>query len=568
LCNSRAASVYDAAQMSTVTIQQAFDSALGHHREGRLREAEALYRQILASHPNQPETLYFLGLIARQVHRAADAASLWRRAVAARTDRVEWQYQLAFALLDANEPYEAASVARKAIQAQPTFAEAHSVLGRALAVLRKFDDALASAGRAVELQPSSGDAHNHLGTVLLAAGRLEEAQAEFIRAIALNPKVADYHRNLAAVRDPLDDVEGSIAAAEEAVRLGGEEAQLLCNLSSLHRRRRDYRAALDHAERALALQPNHASAHGGRAIALLSLGDYEQGFIEYEWRWRCENFTTKSREFTRPMWDGSDPSGRRIFVHTEQGFGDTLQFIRYISMRAARGAEVYVETHPSLRTLIRRVEGVAKVVPSGMRPPDFDLHTPLLSMPKWFKTSLENVPSRVPYITPDPARLEPWKERISGEAVKVGLVWRGNALPDPHRTCPLAELAPLWQAKGMVFYSLQVGDVARETTAVADQQPMVDLSPHLIDFHETAAAMQCLDLVITIDTAAAHLAGAMGRPVWTLLPWAPDWRWMLDREDSPWYPTMRLFRQSGKGQWPGTIQATVEALADFRPTRE
>ena len=553
--------------MTTVTLQQAFDLALSHHRAGRLREAEAVYRQILAVNPEQPETLYFLGLVARQMNRPADAAALWRRATVARPDQVEWLFQLAWALLDSNEPYQAISVARQVTQRNADFADAHAILGRALAAAKKFDEAVASARRAVELQPQNAEMKNHLGLVLKDAKQLREAEAEFLRAIERNPRNPHYHRNLAAVRDALDDVEGSIAAAEECRRLGGEDVQLLSNLAALHRRRRDCSSALAMADRALALQPNHPESHGSRAMALLAMGDYAQGFVEYEWRWRCDNFTTRKRDFGRPMWDGSDPRGRRIFLHTEQGYGDTLQFVRYVPMLAAQGAEVILEAHASLRTLLRRVAGVSKVVPSGMNPPDFDLHTPLLSMPKWFKTTLQNLPNRVPYVTPDPARVDVWKGRTAAPdatVTTVGLVWSGNVQPDPNRTCPLANLVPLAQVPNVKFYSLQVGDASREIESVARRLPITDLSKDLSDFHETAAAMQCLDLILTIDTAAAHLAGALGRTVWTLLPWAGDWRWLSDRPDSPWYPTMRLFRQSTKGDWSEPIEQVRRQLTSFR----
>lgn len=544
--------------MSTVTLQQAFALAVEQHRAGRLREAEALYRQIVAADPNQLDALNNLGLIARQMNRPAEAAALWQRVVAARPDRADVQYQLAWALLDANEPYQAATAARRATELQFNLAGAHAILGRALAAVNKFDEAIKSARRAVALTPNSAETHNHVGLVLHAAGKLDEAQSEFLRSIELNPASSAFHRNLAAVRDALDDIDGSLAAAEESMRLGGDDAQVLTNVSTLHRRRRDYAAALVAAERAVKLQPTLAAAHGSKAIALLSLADYERGFVEYEWRWRCDNFTTAARDFGRPMWDGSDPKGRTIFVHTEQGYGDTIQFARYVPMLARRGATVFLECHPSLRPLFRRLEGAARIIPAGMRPPDFDLHTPLLSMPKWFGTTVSSIPNEVPYLTADPARTESWKARISLPGLKIGLVWSGNIKPDPNRTCPLANLASLGQLSGVNFYSLQVGDAAREIASVPIR--VVDLSQHLTDFGETAAAMHCLDLIITIDTAVAHLAGALGREVWTLLPWAPDWRWMLDREDSPWYPTMRLFRQTRKGDWTGPVARVADKL--------
>jgi hypothetical protein len=366
----------------------------------------------------------------------------------------------------------------------------------------------------------------------------------------------------------MDDVEGAIAAANETLRLGGPDAQVLANLSMMHRRRRDYPAALDAAERAAKLQPGLPAAHGSLAIALLSVGDYQRGFAEYEWRWRCDNFTTAARDFGRPMWDGSDPSGRTIFVHTEQGYGDTIQFARYIPLLARRGATVLVECHAALRLLFRRLDGVSKVVSAGIRPPDFDLHTPILSLPKWFGTTMQTVPRDVPYLTPDPDRLGAWRQRLEGQALHVGLVWSGNIKPDPHRTCELKNFAPLAGIAGVRFYSLQVGPGAGDIASAPPGLGIVNWSEHLSDFNETAAAMQCLDLIITIDTAAAHLAGALGRPVWTLLPWAPDWRWFLDRDDSVWYPTMRLFRQSAKGDWSDPIARAGGELARLAQCRD
>ncbi len=547
--------------MSTLTLQQAFAMAVDHHRAGRLREADALYRKILEVNPNQLDVLYNLGLIARQANRPADAVTLWQRVARARGDHAELHHQLAWALLDSHDPYQAVIIARRALELKPDLAHAHAILARALAAVKKFTEAIDVARHAIELQPDSPELHNHLGLVLHATGNLADAQSEFLRAIDLNPRSSAFHRNLAAVRDAMDDLEGAIASANESMRFTGDDAQVLTNLSALHRRRRDFPAALDAAERAVTIQPNLAGAHGAKAMALLSLGDYERGFVEYEWRWRCDNFTTASRDFARPVWDGSDPGGRKIFIHTEQGYGDTIQFARYVPMLAARGATVFLEAHPGARVLLKRLEGVARIVPAGMRPPDFDLHTPLLSMPKWFGTTLDTVPRDVPYLSPDPARLEEWKSRIDALGFKLGLVWSGNVKPDPNRTCPLANFAPLAQLRGITFYSLQVGDAAHEIASEPHGLTIVDLSAQLTDFQETAAAMMCLDLILTIDTAAAHLAGALGRPVWTLLPWAADWRWLLEREDCVWYPTMRLFRQQQKGDFSEPIERVRLNLA-------
>jgi hypothetical protein len=262
------------------------------------------------------------------------------------------------------------------------------------------------------------------------------------------------------------------------------------------------------------------------------------------------------------MWDGSDPAGRTIFVHTEQGFGDTIQFVRYVTMLIARGAKVILECTLPLRSLMSSVKGVSKVVVAGVRPPDFDLHIPLLSLPKIFKTTLETVPNEVPYLFVDDERMAKFKQltRDPGAKLRVGITWAGNIKPDPARTCPLENFAPLASIQGVTFFSLQKG----EPEADADRPPpglkLIKLSDELKDFADTAAAMLNLDLILTIDTAGAHLAGALGRPTWTILPWACDWRWLTDREDSPWYPTMRLFRQPTRGDWASVIAQVADEL--------
>jgi hypothetical protein len=272
------------------------------------------------------------------------------------------------------------------------------------------------------------------------------------------------------------------------------------------------------------------------------------------------------------MWDGSsDLTGRTILVHTEQGYGDTLQFVRYVPRLAEAGARVILECHHTIAKLLSRVPRVDRVVASGLALPDFDLHTPMLSLPRAFKTTLEHVPAQVPYVTAAPDRVEAWKRRITlapspgiagegrGEGLSVGLIWAGNATPDPKRNVPGAMLSALAGVQGVRFYSLQRTDAGTYTAPPAELQ-LIDLSPELTDFHETAAAMTALDLIITIDTSTAHLAGALGRPTWTLLPWSPDWRWLLDREDSPWYPTMRLFRQTKLDEWGDVLERVREEL--------
>ncbi|HVT87939.1 MAG TPA: tetratricopeptide repeat protein, partial [Tepidisphaeraceae bacterium] len=376
-------------------------------------------------------------------------------------------------------------------------------------------------------------------------------------------------RNLAAVYDGRDQVPLSIQHLQKALSVQPQDPEGWVNLSSLRRRVKDYPGAVEAAERAVRMKPNNPNAHGNLGLSLLAMGDYDRGFSEYEWRWRCDNFTSPQRDFSQPMWDGSDPTGRRIFVHSEQGYGDTIQFARFIPMLAARGATVYLEAVTYIKPLLATLQGVTRVVTAGTRPPEYDLQIPLLSLPRIFKTNAANIPNDVPYLRSDSERLARWKQQIDsiGPGMKVGLIWAGNVKPDASRTCPLQNFAPLAELNDIRFVGLQKRDNPSGAETPPAGMDFTDMSADLKDFAETAAAMMNLDLIVTIDTSSAHLAGALGRPTWTLLPWAADWRWLSDREDSPWYPTMRLFRQQTKGDWQPVIERIAQELGKARDSR-
>ena len=534
---------------------------------GRLNDAVASYQRSIQLMPQQLDAYSNLALALEAMGRHEECASALQQAAQfAGTDRLDVHDRLGAALLRAGDPFAAAAQHRKVIALAPNFAPAHANLGLALAKTNAhIDEVLAACRQALELAPDAAEAHGAMAVVLDRAARHEDAITEFQRAAALNPRVPDYYGHRGTILENLGRLDEAIAIFQEGCRNCPRDARLFSNLSSLLRKVRQYAESARAAETAIQLAPGYSEAHGNRALSLLALGDYERGFEEYEWRWRCENFTTLPREFERPMWDGSDPGGRTILVHTEQGFGDTLQFIRYVPMLAARGATVYVECHHALRKLIARVAGVSKVIPTGLALPDFDLHAPLLSLPRAFGARLDNIPADVPYLTPEPPRVDLWRERLraktSGHAFKVGLVWAGNAKPDAKRTVPAAQLSVLAGVPGVRFFGLQKRDAGTYSPPPPELE-LIDLDRELTEFNETAAAMVNLDLILTIDTAAAHLAGALGRPTWALIPISPDWRWLLDRADSPWYPTMRLFRQDREDDWTGALARVREELQD------
>jgi len=484
-----------------VTIDQLMQTALRKHQDGRLAEAEALYRQVLTQQPDHADALHFLGVAAHQEGR--------------------------------NEPAEA--LIRRAIALRPGYAEAYSNLGAVLTQQGKLDEAVSAYRDAIRCKPGHAQAYANLGAALSVQGKLDEAAAACRQAIALMPGFAEAHSNLGAALKESGRFTEAVAAYEQAIRL----------------------------------KPDHAEAHFNLALTLLLLGDFSRGWQEYEWRWKARGFLSPKRNFDQPLWGGEQLNGRRILLHAEQGLGDTIQFVRYAAQVSARGGKVVLECQPELHRLLEQLPGVSLVAAGGPLP-DFDLHCPLLSLGRAFATKLESIPNPVPYLSADPRLVDRWASRVTGGETKVGLVWAGKATHpnDRNRSMRLRQFLPLAKVQGVRFYSLQAGPAARHAVTGPPGLEVADLSDALSDLAETAAAIANLDLVISVDTAVAHLAGAMGKPVWVLLSFIPDWRWLLDRDDSPWYPTARLFRQKAIGRWDEVIDRVAECLVSTNTTRQ
>jgi tetratricopeptide (TPR) repeat protein len=394
--------------------------------------------------------------------------------------------------------------------------------GAALHDEGRFDDALLLYDDAVGRWPTLALIWNNRGNTLLELGFFDQAEKSYRQALQLAPSLHD-----------------SRVALATCLQAQGEMQQALIECAKVLR--------ADH---------EHAEAHWNYALLLLLQGNYATGFREYEWRWKKRRFTSPVREFLEPRWDGGDPSGKTILVYAEQGFGDTIHFSRYLPLLVERGASVLFECHQPLTALMRELGSGITVLPFGQTLPAFDYHVPLLSLPYLFGSTFETIPVSVPYLAPPGDRLPFWKSVMpSGGGVKIGLCWAGKQYPDAGRTIPAGLLAPLAACQNILFVSLQLGDGV-EKPAV----PLNDLTMLVLDFADTAALIAQLDLVITIDTAVAHLAGALGKKTWLLLPFAPDWRWGLERGDCPWYPAMRLFRQQEAGDWG---QVVAEVFSEF-----
>jgi len=400
-------------------------------------------------------------------------------------------------------------------------------LGDALHGMERFDEAVAVYDRLLTLNQDFGPAHHNRGNALLEMGRWDEAIRSYRTALRLMPAFA----------------EGYVTIATALQALGKPyEAMASCH-------------------RALAIDQECAEAHWNLALALLQVGEYGQGWEEFQWRWKKHGYTSKAKNFRQPEWDGAPLSGRTIFVHCEQAFGDSIQFARFLPLIAERGGRVVVECPAPLKELMQGIKGVSEVIASGGALPPFDCHLPLMSLPRLFYTRIDSIPRSVPYLYPSLEKLAEWSpEFTDSRAFRVGIVWAGRKKPDPNRTCPFRFLAPLAGMPGISFYSLQIREKGAPSENVTGGPALIDLTPEIGEFGDTAALIANLDLVISIDTGVAHLSGALGKETWVILPYAADWRWMLDREDSPWYPTARLFRQKSPGDWPGVVVLLKKAL--------
>lgn len=424
---------------------------------------------------------------------------------------------------------EALGYLNRALLQRPEWVEALINRGNAHQELGHHAEALADYDRALALYPSHPDALCNRGVTYYSLGRVEEALADYDRALALRPAYPEAHHN-----------RGNALRA-----LGRNDEAIGC-----------FEAALN-------LRPDDAEAHLHLAMSRLLEGDFEGAWPDYLWRWKTRMYAPHRRDFPQPEWLGHRSlAGQTILLHAEQGFGDTLQFCRYAARVRDLGARVVLEVQPALKALLRSLDGPDRVLARGEALPAFDTHCPLLSLPGALGTRLATIPTQVPYLGADPDRVAAWSGRLgSADRLRVGLAWSGNPghLNDRNRSVALAELAALL-ALPCTFVSLQKAPHKADLAVLRAHPEVLDFGDELGDFADTAALVAGLDVVLAVDTAVAHLAGALGKPTWLLLPYAPDWRWLLGRRDSPWYPTMRLFRQPAPGDWAGVVAEVAAEL--------
>ena len=513
-------------------VASMFATAVTRHHGNDAPAAEALYRAVLALRPAEAQVAYNLGLLLQQQRRFTEAVAAYRHATALRPDYAEAFCNLGVALADDGQRDEALAAYGAALTHRPGFAMAHCNLGVALKAAGRLDDAVASYHRAIALQPDYDFAFANLAAALLEQGKPEEAAIACRRALELRPDMALAHFNLGTALKNLCSLDDAAAAFRSAIRIS----------------------------------PDLVEAHFTLAQTLLLAGELEAGWREYEWRWRLPDYkwlTNIHGAFPQPRWDGSVLAGRTILVYAEQGLGDAIQYVRYVRRVVELGGRVILAVHPPLRNLFACVPDVQLVNLDTVPLPPFDVHSPLLSLPLLFGTTRDDIPAAEHYLTPDPERVARWGRRLPASGPRVGIVWAGNPTQggDRFRSPRLPAVQALFNVPGVAFVALQVGPGRDDLDARPLPPHVLDLGAEVADLADTAAIMAGLDVVISSCTAPLHLAAAMGVPTWGLIPASPHFAWMLGRADSPWYPTLRLYRQERFGtDWSGVVDEVARDL--------
>lgn len=520
-------------------LNKIFSNALACHQAGQPQQAAKLYRQILNIDGDHAQASNNLGAIFMSLGSIGEAVSCFLNALRANADFFAAHLNLGKAYKKMGRYSEATDSFRRALAIQPDHIPAYFDLSFLCYQLGDTSGAISCCKKALALDPLSIEAYNNLGNALANQGDIQSAIESYNRALQISPDGADIYYNLA-----------------NALKGSGR----------IH-------SAIENYQRALALKPDYIDAHWNLSHALLLSGNFLDGWREYEWRFQLPGqHDIYPHRYEVPRWEGATFKGKRLLVHDEQGLGDTLQFVRFLPFVKTLGGTVIFESRKPLLKFLTGFPGIDKLVQrsaSAKRATDFDMFIPLMSLPALFGTTLLTLPAQVPYLYANPKAREAWRDRIEGGGMKVGIVWSGNPghANDQNRSCSLELFRPLANICGVKLIGLQAGAAADQAESTAYPMVLENIGKEFVDFADTAGAIEALDLVISVDTAVAHLAGAMGKPVWLMLPCLPDWRWLMDREDSPWYPTMRLFRQPKPGDWPTVIGHIGDCLKQLAAKR-
>ena len=580
-----------------------YEAGITHLRAGKMLDAQVCAQQALTADPAHADSMHLMSLLTIDAQHF-DLAAEWARRAVAQDPKPQYLFTLGSVLRQQKQFEEALAAFEQATRLKPEVADLWRAVANVMVDLNRTDRAAAAFAHLVKLNPRDRDAAYNAGSLLYRSGkarealpwlqmsdelqanhaptlqmralalfdldRFDEALADIQRAHDLDPAQADICNNAGAFLHRLGRDEEALAWFDRALQRRPAYPASLCNkgaaLTHLHR----FDEAMAVYRRSRAIDPGYAEAEWALALLNMLRGNFEAGWTGREVRWRVPDLSIAHFDYIQPKWLGhGSVEGRTVLVHVDEGLGDTIQFVRYVPQLAERGARVVLVVPVSLCGLLSKLPGVAQCLPLDSELPAFDMYCPIGSLPLAFATKLETIPAEVPYLpAPDAARVQAWQARLgSRDRLRVGLVWSGNPdhKNDHNRSVPLGILSELFDLDA-AFVSLQK-DPSADDRALLSRSEVIDLTAELGDFAETSALMSCLDLVISVDTSVAHLAGALGRPVWTLLPFTPDYRWMLERDDSPWYPTMRLFRQDARRSYAEVIarvRGELEAMIAAR----
>jgi len=581
-------------------LHRQFQEAVALHQRGDLEQARAAYEKVLESTPRHADALHLLGVIAAQTNDLRTAVDLIERAIvidshnpaaycnlggalhrlrqwdaaltnydkaiALKTDYADAHFNRGNVLKDLGQLDAALVSYRRAIAARPDFAAAHLSRADLLYQLKRMDEALASYAAALAIRPDFAEAHCNRSNALHELKRLDEALAGYDRAIAIRPEFAAAYSNRGNVLRELDQYDAAIASYDQAIAIDAAFAPAHFNRGVALNQLGRPGEALASYDRAIAIDADFAEAHFNRSLVRLLTADFAGGWIEHEWRWRNKfgSNINERRSFPQPLWLGEKSlAGKTILLYSEQGFGDTLQFCRYARPVSQLGAKVILEVPKPLESLLGDLQGISQLITRGEAPPDFDYQCPLMSLPLALNTTLESIPAAGKYLNGDPAKVARWESRLGERTGKrIGLMWNGNPIQpnNRNRSLWLADWVPHLPA-GFQYVSLQKELRERDARTLAGNPQILNVAADLQDFSDTAALCECMDLVISVCTSVAHLSAALGKRTWILLAYAADWRWLLDRSDSPWYPTAKLYRQRTRGEWSSVFEQVAADLS-------
>ena len=569
--------------VSAVDIDEKFQQAVAFHQAGQLAQAERMCKQILRYNSQNAEAFHFLGIIACQTGKYPVAVDLIIHAIEIDSKQSPFYYSLANALREQGKFMEAIEAYQQAIRIQPNHADAYNNIGTIFINQNRIDDAIEAYQQAIQIQPNQGEAYYNLGNALHRQEKLEEAIEAYQQAIRIQPNYVDAYNNLRVVLIDHEKLEESVQIYQKTLEIQPNYADAYNNLGNALREQGKLEESIRIFQKATYIQPNHAESHNNLAMTLLLKGDFKNGWKQYEWRRQCDNFPFEKRDFPQPFWEGTDPKDKSILVWTEQGIGDEIMFSSILPDLLNRNANVIVESDTRMVSLFQRSFPKIRFIPR-QNPPNsqllnttVDYQTPIGSLGKWFRTDKNSfILNRNTYLRACPKKTSEIRKKyqeLAKEKILIGISWKSTGINQRQtyskkkKSTLLEHWQPVLAQRNYYFINLQYGNVKQELNEFQKhnnlkihQDEEINSLSSLDDF---AAQISALDLVISTSNTTVHLAGALGKQVWTLLPHIPDWRWTLEREDTLWYPKMRLFRQHRIGDWSDVFQQVKLALEQY-----